>query len=774
METSVNASRPAAGISWARGCLLAAILGIGLAISGILRMIELIAEFFPSGHIVRLVIVALSLGVGAAVFALWAMLTRDALRAIALRWLAALPLPALLALTGLLPAAESQLIALTQFVIALIYAGALTFMIRRPIQWVWAPVTLSTGLIVSLPWFAVGAPGSGLDVALALLTGAPVGWVIGQLLAWRPPLSWQRADLTGGQLVAEGAALSLLLLIVSRALGVNGAPFLFWLTMAASGWWWLAGGRQTPLTASAPTSALAGMVTLGVPLALTDPDALLTMLLFSNGLEGFHLALLAAGGQALLTLLVTPLALFAGNRRLHLAGAGLAVVAAIGLLAGSGRATLAGDRLFVVLRDQADLSDLAAIDDYTARRLAVYQRLTGHAETTQADLRATLDRWGIRFTPYYLVNGFEVEADWPIRLWLQSRPEVAAVMPAPHLRPLPLPLQPSQGSAAQPDETPWNLRLIGAPAVWAQGIRGAGIVIGQADSGVDAEHPELRDAYAGNTANGVAHAYHWLDPWYRTAAPTDISGHGTHTLATALGNTVGVAPDARWIGCVNLARNLGNAPRYLDCMQFLFAPYPPDGDPFRDGDPARGAHVLNNSWGCPQDLEGCTPDSLRPAVQALRAAGVFVVASAGNDGPMCSSLNAPLAIYSDVVTVGAVDSDGRLAIFSSVGPVAVDGSLRVKPDLAAPGVGILSAFPNGSYAQADGTSMAGPHVAGAVALIWSANPALIGDIEATERILRETARPYQHSDGDRCGAGNGVGAGLLDVAAAVARARTWR
>ncbi|OAN47231.1 peptidase S8 [Chloroflexus islandicus] len=767
---SFDQTAPRTGRSWGIGCLLAAVLLIALGIGAFLRLVEIGVSLFGAGGIGRVVVIWISLIGGAVAFAIWAGVGRGAVRAAALRWLAALPLPAMLAFTALIPSAESQWIALAQLGVSVLYALAVTLFVRRPVQWGWTPVAVSTGLLAGLPWLAIGAPGSWLDVAVALLQGAVVGWAGGQLLAWQPPQSWQSASVPTGVWLAEGAALGLLLLILSRALGPNSAPLLFLFAAPAGGWLWLALGRQAGLNAAAPLSASFGLFYFGLPLAFTDPDALVTLLLFSSFPEGFHLALLAAIGQALLALLVTPLALFVTDRRVHAAGAGLAAVAGLALLIGGGRAAPAGDRVFVVLREQADVSALATIADYDQRRVAVYRRLTAHAATTQADLRVALDQLGVRYTPFYLVNALEVEADLPLRLWLQSRPEVAVVMPAPHLRPLPFSPLPATGDQPPPDEPPWNVTMIGAPEAWALGARGAGIIIGQADSGVELEHPELSDAYAGRTANGVEHAYHWLDPWTGATAPYDLGGHGTHTLATALGNTVGVAPDAQWIGCVNLARNLGNAPRYLDCMQFLFAPYPPAGDPLRDGDPTRGAHVFNNSWGCPQDLEGCAPDALQPAVAALRAAGVFVVASAGNDGPACSSLNAPLAIYDDVLTVGAVDADGQLAPFSSVGPVQSDGSGRVKPDLVAPGVDILSAYPNQSYARADGTSMAGPHVAGAVALLWSANPALIGNITETERILRETARPYTAADGERCGAGNVAGAGILDVAAAVRRA----
>ena len=158
----------------------------------------------------------------------------------------------------------------------------------------------------------------------------------------------------------------------------------------------------------------------------------------------------------------------------------------------------------------------------------------------------------------------------------------------------------------------------------------------------------------------------------------------------------------------------------------------------------------------------------------MRAAGQFVVSSAGNSGAQgCSSINTPIAIYDASYTVGAIDNDGGLSSFSSRGPVTIDGSGRAKPDIAAPGSGVYSSYPQNSYTYLNGTSMASPHVAGAVALLWSAVPALIGDIDRTEQILRDSATPVVY---DNCGgalaagggaSNNGYGAGQLNVQTAV-------
>jgi subtilisin family serine protease len=207
------------------------------------------------------------------------------------------------------------------------------------------------------------------------------------------------------------------------------------------------------------------------------------------------------------------------------------------------------------------------------------------------------------------------------------------------------------------------------------------------------------------------------------------------------GNQIGMAPGAQWIGCRNMRRGLGNPASYTDCMEFLLAPYPLGGDAFAEGDVALAPHVINNSWGCP-DIEGCDDDVLEPATAALRAAGIMMVVSAGNDGPGCQTVLEPPARYDNVFSVGATDNLGQITGFSSRGPVP-GGEALLKPDIAAPGADIRSSVPGGGYGLADGTSMAGPHVAGLVALLWSANPALVGNIDATEQIIRQSATPAE-------------------------------
>jgi subtilisin family serine protease len=628
------------------------------------------------------------------------------------------------------------------------------------------PVALMFAPVIAAPMIAVGALGSPLDTLLNLIAGLCLGLNAGALLSafLFQPLA---EDESKPSSPFGGFAASIALTILATGFGVPGAQLLLLVVLPPLGF----------LIAAMSRAWLAIAVLVGIVAAATlmffDPVelALVLGLVMSGEMLGW--ALRAIGASWLIATIIGITALIASRRPRALpravvwGGVALAWFAALALFL-AGKPGFYGERMFVILKDQADVSRASSIADRSERLRSVYATLTQHANRTQANLRATLDRLNIQYRAYYLVNGLEVNGGPALRAYLAAQPEVDRVIDNPRLRPLPAPLEMSRGNLPAPAQPLWNIKFIGADRVWSElGITGKGIVVGQSDSGVQGDHPALRDAYRGRNGGDD---YNWLDPWHTTRAPTDIGGHGTHTLGTILGRGgIGVAPDAEWFACVNLARNLGSAAQYLECLQFMLAPYPQRGDALRDGDPTRAAHVLNNSWGCPP-IEGCDAGSLRPAVDALRAAGVFVVVSAGNNGPRCASVIEPPAIYDNAFGVGAINRAGRLSFFSSRGPVTVDGSHRVKPDIVAPGEEIVSSFPGNTYASEMGTSMAGPHVAGVVALMWSANPKLIGDIDRTEKILIETARPYQ-GEPDACGSSeapnNATGYGIVDAYAAV-------
>lgn len=667
----------------------------------------------------------------------------------------------------------------------LLIAGMVVFLVvlffimpRRSSSWQGTALALLFGALAGYPWLLWGALGSAVDVVLntacALLFGIAASRVLVFIF-----LREQERTISKTTLLLEGFAASLILSVMSTGLGVNGNTGFLLLTLPPLGWG-LAGlyrqsaGANGRVSSNTPALALLTGLAAFWPTAFVDPDEMAAALSMSAG-ELAQWAYLASV-IGLVIALFAGLALGVQRRDIRRSAALAGVVAAAWLGAAviylfPGQPGLYGERLFVILQEQTDVSNASNLDDYALRRSAVYQDLVEIAETSQADLRASLDRWNIPYRPYYLVNAIEVQGGPLVRLWLERRPEVDRVLDSPRLRPLPYALPVSKGLSSDLVELPWNLRMIGADQVWSVlGVTGKGIIIGQSDSGVQGDHPELADGYRGRDGE---QDYNWFDPWNGTAMPVDFGGHGTHTLGTALGNRVGVAPDAQWIGCVNLGRNLGNPALYLDCMQFMLAPFPQGGDPFHDGRVELGAHVLNNSWGCPP-IEGCDPDALLAGVKALRAAGIFVVSSAGNDGDRgCESVADPIALYDQVYSVGALDSQGNLTSFSSLGPVSVDGSGRVKPDIAAPGDEVLSAFPGNTYASLSGTSMAGPHVAGVVALMWSANPELIGDIDRTEQILSESAAPYEGPLPACVAPGwpnNAVGYGVVNAYQAVLRA----
>src|SRR5438132_10462544 len=171
-------------------------------------------------------------------------------------------------------------------------------------------------------------------------------------------------------------------------------------------------------------------------------------------------------------------------------------------------------------------------------------------------------------------------------------------------------------------------------------------------------------------------------------------------------------------------------------MEFFLAPYPVNGNP-NQGDPLKAPDITSNSWVCPAS-EGCSANTLQAAVEAQAAAGIMMVAGAGNDGPDCSRVFYPPALYEASYTVGALNTGtDTIAGFSSRGPVTIDGSNRIKPDITAPGTNTRSSYNTSdmAYVSLSGTSMATPHIAGAMALLWCGRPALRHSIAPSRTTL---------------------------------------
>ena len=419
----------------------------------------------------------------------------------------------------------------------------------------------------------------------------------------------------------------------------------------------------------------------------------------------------------------------------------------------------------------------------------MFEALRARADASQAELGARLAREGVRSGR---TTSSTCSRSKPTRERRPPSPASRGSSPSRPNRPAALQrvreAAPGFAPRAAPAIEP-NVALVGAPGSGSRGLTGQGIVIGVADTGVDWDHPALLPHIAAGTERR-AHAYNWHDAVHdadpvnavrlELAGALRRSGPRHSVAGHAVGddggeNRIGVAPGARWIGCRNMDIGDGTPARYIECFEFFLAPTDADGENPR---PELGADVINNSWTCPEE-EGCTdPQVLRSAVEALRAAGIAQSFAAGNTGPACSSLSAVPPIYEAAFAVGATDLGDGLAIFSARGPVVRDGSNRIKPDLVAPGVGVRTSAPSPSadpYTIFGGTSGASPHVAGAIALLWSALPHLAGRVEETEELLEESAVPL--TSGISCGGLSGgdvpnpfFGWGRLDVTAAFARA----
>ena len=419
--------------------------------------------------------------------------------------------------------------------------------------------------------------------------------------------------------------------------------------------------------------------------------------------------------------------------------------------------------IMVVMKAEADLSEAPNLNPRETRIRFVYETLSKTASTSQAELRAWLGEKNIKHKAYFLSNTVAVfNASAAQIKEISQRNDVARIVGNAATAGLnPVDFDSPVNSLLSPAEVGPNISSVKADQVWNElNIRGQGIVVASQDTGVEWTHPALKAKYRGVNSDGtVDHSFSWHDAideaiggsnnrcGFSLKEPCDDGDHGTHTVGTMVGddgaeNKIGMAPGAQWIACRNMNGGVGRANTYLECFEYFLAPYKSDADKWTQGRPDLAPHVVNNSWGCP-DTEGCVGDELASALKALTAAGIAVVVSAGNDGPDCDTIKwAPAFHTADTISVGAHDHrNGKIAYFSSRGPSTFDR--QVGPDITAPGVSVRSSVPGGAYDgfMWSGTSMAGPHVAGLVALMWSANAKVIGNTKLTEDILKRTALP---------------------------------
>ncbi|WP_181311470.1 carboxypeptidase regulatory-like domain-containing protein [Nocardioides campestrisoli] len=420
-----------------------------------------------------------------------------------------------------------------------------------------------------------------------------------------------------------------------------------------------------------------------------------------------------------------------------------------------------GEATFWIRFEQADLSAASQVRGWAARGEAVRKALTSAADQQQKEVRELLDDEGVAHRSFWATNAIRVEAgDTALVSSIARAPEVLGLYPTVEYA-----LEkPTKGrEVREVDAVEWGLANINADDVWSQrGVTGEGLVIANIDTGVQFDHPALVRQYRGNNGDGTfTHDYSWFDASGGCAtAPCDTNGHGTHTMGTMLGddgnaNQIGVAPGATWIaanGCCPSDAAL------IESGEWMLAPTDLAG---ANPDAGKRPHIINNSWGTTQPSND---PFMEDVTQAWAASGIWGQWSNGNSGPSCSTSGSPGSRTLNYSS-GAHDVNNAIAGFSARG-AGQDG--EIKPNISAPGVNVRSALPNSTYGSYNGTSMASPHVAGTVALLWSAAPSLVGDIDATWALLDGSA---QDSAATQCGGtaddNNVFGEGRLDALALV-------
>ncbi len=396
----------------------------------------------------------------------------------------------------------------------------------------------------------------------------------------------------------------------------------------------------------------------------------------------------------------------------------------------------------IVLSDQVDLealdqqlSEQRAMPDERAKVISA--ALKEKAAATQSPLTEfigtsphTLPNSVHR---YWLANAIFAKQKKELIAALSHRPDVAWIGLNGPLKMESVTKAPAP--PVEPNHRENGLAAIDAPALWAMGYTGYGQLAFTNDTGVDPNPPAIAPQFRGFHTSANASFFNYdinNQTQFQNVAPFDCGYHGTHVNGTILGlerrtnDTIGVAFNAQWIGAailcgLNTEDNVAAFEWSLD----------PDGDPNTFDDIP---DVINNSWYDPNlDTLDCYSVYI-PIVLAMEAAGIAVVFSAGNEGPGTGTITQPHNINLNLVnsfTVGALNGNSSslpIASFSSRGPSHCpnpDSSLFIKPEVSAPGVDVRSCVPNG-YDFLSGTSMASPHVSGAILLLKEAFPYLTG------------------------------------------------
>lgn len=441
-------------------------------------------------------------------------------------------------------------------------------------------------------------------------------------------------------------------------------------------------------------------------------------------------------------------------------------------------------RVLILLNDRVDIEALDA-DLYrmnaplTYRAQTVINTLRSKAEATQGPLLEYLENERKQgkvkqYINYWVTNLIFAEMTSDVIYDLAKRNDIE-FLDLDALIELDKPVYegPStESSGTESVET--GLKVIKADVLWGLGFTGAGRTVMHIDTGVDVLHPALGPKWWGNNGRQWYHA--WFDPISPSStAPFDCGTHGTHTMGTmcgsnaGTGDTVGVAPDARWMAA-GVTDCPGASYPSMNIAAFQWAM-----DPDTNAATMNMPDVISCSWQDPtvSGTAQCTSIYVS-TLNAVEAAGIAVCFSAGNSGSGASTITPPKNINTDsvnVFAVGAVDGNTAgypVASFSSRGPSICGGSgtLLIKPEVSAPGVNVRSCRPGNTYGTSSGTSMASPHVAGAVALLKQVAPNMTG--KQIKAILFSTA-----TDLGAAGEDNNYGKGLINLQAALQQMGTF-
>jgi len=428
--------------------------------------------------------------------------------------------------------------------------------------------------------------------------------------------------------------------------------------------------------------------------------------------------------------------------------------------------------LILLKQNPLDTTNVPPLD----RPTYVFKTLTAETARSQAPLIEYLTKAKVPFKSYWIANVIITTTNLTLLTEIAQRDEghlLEENKPFKVNLETPEFIEDRNETLKRQARVEWNVNYVRASDVWATyNLRGQGFTVANADTGVQWDHPALRNQYRGYSSGVANHNYNWWDAVHQdepncgadSQEPCDDNGHGTHTTGTAVGYDpvanyyIGMAPAAKWIACRNMRAGFGIPQTYIECLQFFVAPTDLTG---QNPDPLRAPHVIGNSYGCTPD-EGCDVDSLSEAVANVLAAGIFMSVSAGNSGPSCASIYDPPATDTNVCSVGALQYQSSvIASFSSRGPIK--GS-TVGPTVVAPGSNVRSSYPTNSYASLSGTSMASPAVTGIIPLLWQGKTNLVRNIPQTILALRNSASPIDSTQCQSSGRPNNVyGSGLINI-----------